>query len=283
MVVNRDTLANRALVAILVAITGGCAPAEPAEDVSSELAVSQRPALDPEELMRQLDRIDRAAAGIDSIFQPLPLLTPAREEALRSYTNAQQLERARSLGVGRNLSDEELSARLAEGRLVTLEDSDFWVVRDLDYSSPYVVPGVTELLSEVGTRFQARLAELGAPPFRLEVSSVLRSATDQAELRRVNPNAAGGESTHEYGTTVDVLYSAYSAPVEPIVDVRDVDDVLVPVLTRYAAIAAERVAARRSLELKAIVGAVLLELQQEGRVMVTLERQQPVFHMTVAR
>src|SRR5690606_15345165 len=199
MVVNRDTLANRALVAILVAITGGCAPAEPAEDVSSELAVSQRPALDPEELMRQLDRIDRAAAGIDSIFQPLPLLTPAREEALRSYTNAQQLERARSLGVGRNLSDEELSARLAEGRLVTLEDSDFWVVRDLDYSSPYVVPGVTELLSEVGTRFQARLAELGAPPFRLEVSSVLRSATDQAELRRVNPNAAGGESTHEYG------------------------------------------------------------------------------------
>jgi hypothetical protein len=33
----------------------------------------------------------------------------------------------------------------------------------------------------------------------------------------------------------------------------------------------------------AVLGGVLLELQNEGSVMVTLERLQPVYHMTVAR
>jgi hypothetical protein len=33
----------------------------------------------------------------------------------------------------------------------------------------------------------------------------------------------------------------------------------------------------------AVLGKVLLELQQEGAVMVTLEELQPVFHLTVAR
>jgi hypothetical protein len=47
--------------------------------------------------------------------------------------------------------------------------------------------------------------------------------------------------------------------------------------------AAERVAGRRALELKAILGAVLVEMQDEGKVMVTLDRLQPVYHMTVAR
>ena len=61
------------------------------------------------------------------------------------------------------------------------------------------------------------------------------------------------------------------------------DDSLEPHLIRYAAIAAERVAARRAMELRAILGEVLIELQNEGMVMVTLERLQPVYHMTVAR
>jgi hypothetical protein len=103
-------------------------------------------------------------------------------------------------------------------------------------------------------------------------------------LRRINPNAAEGESTHEYGTTVDVLYSAFAAPLRPIAELDVADDrSLEPLLSRYAAIAAERVAARRALELRAILGEVLIEMQNEGMVMVTLERLQPVYHMTVAR
>lgn len=234
-------------------------------------------------LGREAARVDSAAEAIDSIFQPLPLLRAADEEALRRYSNAAQLERARALGVGRSLSEAELEALVVEGRLVRLEDGEHWVVRDLDHSQPLAVPGVHALLTEIGERFHERLADLGAPPFRMEVTSVLRSAADQAALRRVNPNAARGESTHEYGTTVDVLYSAFSAPAEPIVamDAAEAESVSGH-LRRYADIAAERVAARRAMEIEAVLGAVLLEMQREGKVMVTFERQQPVFHMTLA-
>ena len=216
--------------------------------------------------------------------QPIPVTIVADPEALRRFGNAEQLARARALSPGRNLPADSLRGLLTSGRLVRLQDTEFWIVRDLDYSQPLVVPAVPGLLAEIGARFHRRLGELGAPPFRLEVSSVTRTAADQERLRQVNPNAAAGESTHEYGTTVDVLYSAYAAPLEPITPI-DAGGVewAEPFLTRYATIAAERVAARRALEIKAILGQVLLELQDEGRAMVTLERQQPVFHFTVAR
>ena len=45
----------------------------------------------------------------------------------------------------------------------------------------------------------------------------------------------------------------------------------------------ETAAARKSRELQAILGSVLNELRREGDVLVTLERQQPVYHVTVAR
>ena len=48
-----------------------------------------------------------------------------------------------------------------------------------------------------------------------------------------------------------------------------------------AAVVAEAVAARRSRELQAVLGRVILEMQSEGNVLVTLERQQTVFHLTV--
>jgi hypothetical protein len=275
-------LAGAAAAALLIpacqpAVEAG--PGEPATEPASGGTAAVELAL-----AREVARIDSAAVAIDSIFQPLPLLRPAQAQELRRFLNRDQLARARALGVGRQLPPERLTALEREERLVRLNDSEHWVIRDLDYSQPLAVPGVQALLTELGTRFQARLTELGAPAYRLEVTSVLRTAADQEALRRVNPNAARGESTHEYGTTVDVLYSAFTAPVEPIVQI-DAPEApwLEPHLRRYAAVAAERVAGRRALEIKAILGQVLLELQREGKVMVTIEQLQPVYHLTLAR
>jgi hypothetical protein len=95
---------------------------------------------------------------------------------------------------------------------------------------------------------------------------------------------------------VDLAYSAFAAPAEPALP-------LGPILTseagktaraerprwartylrRYLQVAAGRVAARRALELKAILGEVLLEVQREGLVMVTMERRQPASHLTLAQ
>jgi hypothetical protein len=160
----------------------------------------------------------------------------------------------------------------------------YWYVRELDYSSPLVTPDVVALLEEIGTRFHDRIADYGLPPLRLEVTSVLRTAADQQRLRRVNPNAARGESTHQFGTTIDIAYSSFRAPHDPQVMLETRGDAwLDPHLRRIEALAAETGAARMSRELQAILGHVLREMQNEGKVMVTMEVRQPVYHMTVAR
>ena len=159
-------------------------------------------------LEREIGRIDAEAGRIDSIFQPLPLLRPAQENALRRYDNAQQLARARALGVGRLLPPDRLTELRNEGALVLLEDTEHWVVRDMDHSQPLAVPAVHALLTRIGERFHARLAALGAPAFRMEVTSALRSAADQAELRRINPNAAEGRAP----TSTERRWTCSTAP-----------------------------------------------------------------------
>lgn len=269
-----------ALVAWLLVGCGG-SPVTGVGEETGGREVTGRKATAP--LERGIARVDSAVRAVDSIFKPLPLLTPPQEEALRAFGNAAQLAQARRRGIERGASGETLAALEREGRLVRLVDSEYWVMGDLDYSQQLVVPAVVGLLTEIGERFHERLAAIGAPDFRFEVSSALRSAADQEALRAVNPNAALGPSTHEHATTVDLLYSAFAAPAEPIAAVGVTGaEWATPFLERYAVVAAERLAARRALELKALLGAVLLEVQEEGRVMVTLERQQPVFHMTLA-
>lgn len=274
-------------LALPSAIQAGCVPGEggPPQvgDAAREAAEeSERSVIAV--LERELDRIAAVADSVDDLMLPLPFLRPAEEAGLRRFLAGPQLERARRLGISPGTDARALDGLVAEGSLVRIADSTaHWVIRELDYSSPYLVPAAEALLVELGERFQARLVEIGLPRFRMEVTSVLRSAEDQARLRAVNPNAAAGESTHQYGTTLDVAYSAFAAPVEPIADL-DLAEVpaLEPSVRRIAAMVAETVAARRSRELQAILGRVLAEMQGEGKVMVTLERLQPVFHMTVA-
>lgn len=237
---------------------------------------------------RVLDDAIRSLAqlsdSIDDILMPVPLLTPAQENVMRRFGNAAQLERARALGA-RPADSTQLAALRADGRLVELEDSTpLWAVRRLEHSAPYVTPDAHALLTRIAERFQQRLAAIGLPPYRVEVTSVLRTPQSQADLRRTNPNAAMGTSTHEYGTTLDIAYSSFAAPHEttPTFDTAELPW-LAPRLDVFARAGLEAAAARKSRELQAILGEVLINLQQAGDVMVTLERQQPVYHLTVAR
>jgi hypothetical protein len=263
-------------------LLGGCAPAQDRNTPPSTKDDARSAA---SALAREMLRMRARADTIDAIFQPMPLLRPAQEAALRRFGNDTQLAAARRLGVAPNTSEAELEQLVRAGRLVRLADSsEHWVVRRLDHSAPYVTPDAAALLRELAQRFHGALAEAGVPPYRLEVTSALRSAEDQARLRALNPNAAQGLSTHQYGTTFDVAYNAFAPPAAPIVQPEVAEaDWLEPHLVEVAAALAETVAARRSRELMAVLGTLLIDLQNEGRVMVTLERLQPVYHMTVAR
>jgi hypothetical protein len=270
--------------ALIAMMTPACAPAQDGETRPD--APATEGVTDAERVLtREMSRIEARTDSIDRIFQPLPLLRPAEEAVFTRFGNQQQLQRARALGIQPGPTADQLTTLQQEGRLVRLDESTgYWVIRELDYSVPLVVPSVQSLLVEIGERFHARLNDLDLPAFRYEITSVLRSADDQQALRRVNPNAAAGTSTHQFGTTIDIAYSAFAAPAEPVVSIESGESAwLRPHLESVAAAMTETVAARRSRELQAILGRVLIEMQQEGKVMVTMERLQPVYHMTVAR
>jgi len=233
-------------------------------------------------LAETIRRADAAAQVVDRTLAPYPLMTPAEENALRRYLNDAHVARARALGV-RAPNRAALDSLVAAGRLVQLEDSTrHWIVRP-SVSPAWVVPSTRALLAELGERFQARLDALGLPPYRIEVTSALRTTERQAALQGRNANAAA-VSSHEFGTTVDISYAAFAPPAELPPDfLAGAPEELRPHLERIGALALESVSARKSREMAAILGDVLREAQGEGLVLVIYERQQTVYHLTTAR
>jgi hypothetical protein len=227
-------------------------------------------------------RIDRAARSADRILSPMPVMTPAEEDDLRRYLNATHVARARALGV--RVTDEDMrDSLLAEGRLIQLEDStEHWIVRAGD--SAHVAPDLRALLEILGERFHAQLAELDLPPYRMEVTSALRTSRRQARLRRGNPNAAAGVSSHEFGTTVDLSYAAFAPPADrPDELLAEAPEDLQGTLEQLIDLSFESVSARKSRELGRVFSQVLNEAQDEGLALVIYERQQTVYHVTVGR
>jgi hypothetical protein len=227
-------------------------------------------------------RADRAADAADRILSPRPVMTPAQEEALRRYQTGAHVARARELGI-RISSEAVLDSLVAVGRLVELEDStEHWIVRR-GASPAYVLPHLRALLGEVGERFQQRLAELELPAYRLEITSATRSTERQDDLRDGNANAAA-LSSHEFGATVDVSYAAFAPPALRAEEIfTGVPTTLRPHAERLVDLAFESVSARKSRELGEILTRILIQAQDEGIAVVIYERQQTVYHLTVAR
>jgi hypothetical protein len=259
-------------VALVLAACGREAPPSPPSRDPAQVALE-------ETLVRALALAD----SVEDLLEPVPLMRPDEEEELRRFLAGPQLAASRRLGV-RALTRERIDSLAAAGIFVVLEDStEHWILRRVRNRPTYVVPHLRALLVELGGRFHARLAEMGLPPYRLEITSVLRTEEGQAALRERNTNAASGVSTHEYGTTVDIAYTAFAPPARtPDPLVVPAPSNLRPYLDQVAALVLESASARKSRELQKIFGDVLREAQREGLVLVTFERLQPVFHITVA-
>lgn len=275
------------LLLVLVFSSCGRAEREREREAAVEAAVEAARAdtyLEFERLLAQtVQEADRLAGSANRILRPLPVMTPAEENALRRFQNAAHVARARELGV-RVGSGAARDSLLADGRLIELEDSTlYWIVRPRT-SPARVVPHMRSLLEILGKRFQDRLAEMDLPPYRIEVTSALRTSQSQERLRATNANAASGVSSHEFGTTVDLSYAAFAPPADPPGEIpSDVPTDLAPHLERIVDWALESVSARKSRELGAIFSQVLREAQAEGLALVIYERQQTVYHLTVAQ
>ena len=262
------------------------------------LFTSCEPAADPvvesesdpvEPVIRALDQaLARQEAALDSVasrFEAIDDLKTAQELQLRRYLNAEHVERARRLGVGSVDGSKAIGRLVEEGRLVRLPDTtEHFYLQEFDYSVPFVTPDAARLLTIIGERLHADLRAANLPLYRFNVSSLLRTGDNQRALRRINPNAARGVSAHEFGTTLDIVVHIYDyVPREddalPGTVYPEIDERLETMRrARY-----EALGMRYWRHLKGLLGRVLIDLQQEGLALVTFERQQPVFHITVAR
>ena len=221
--------------------------------------------------------IQAHADSADKKLRRIPNLTRQERRALLADVNDIHTARARQVGIPRGSSVEKLSG---SGRLVRLRDStEYWVLRELDYSVPYVTPATEALLTEIGKRLHQRLDSLGIPRFRVEITSVLRTPENQSELRKRNANAAREVSAHEFGTTVDLAYRKWGPPVMDSIAGMPITGEL----RSWSDSVMVETARERGAELQAALGRVLHQLRREGRVLVRMERRQTVYHITTAR
>ena len=247
-------------------------------------ALTPPPAAPPPVATAALDSLDarlaRLRAGLERLEAPRPDEDAAlRRPATPGYAEHRRL--ADSLGVA-PVTDERALARLVRaGRLVPLVDTDGYVVRVLEHSKPFVTPATRDWLDAVATRFQARLRAAGLPPLRVVVSSALRTADLQADLRRTNRNATGGRSSHEYGVSVDFDYSDFRAPAAVAPLGLPATDRQGQAADRLARLATDDLARAYWVPLSGELLRVLADEQRAERALVLLESEQPVFHVTV--
>ena len=282
------------IVAIL--LIGSLSACQP-EDPDDGSAVSDGPAVGADE-GSAAPRLDAAAEArlratleerlmqIDTAVQRLPGLIASIRRDMRRHLNDAHVAAARRSGVGPVRDSAHVAALVRSGDLVQLPDSTrWWVLRDLSMSMPYVTPDTRAALEEIGRRFHTRLDEHGLPPFRLDVTSVLRTGKQQAALRRRNANAAETTSSHQFGTTLDIAYLSFAAPQSldhPSLTPAPGRQLPRP-LRRELTTRLDSLATRHAPHLEGELGAVLQELQRDGAVLPLRERSQPVFHITVAQ
>lgn len=168
--------------------------------------------------------------------------------------NDLQLSIAQRIGIHPAHSREEVEKM--KGRLVRIEDNDYYVVDSLTHSLPYLIPKAGDLLSSVGSNFLDSLEAKGLNPYKVVVTSVLRTLDDVRKLRHRNGNASE-KSAHFYGTTFDVSWKRF----EKVEDDRPMQDV-------------------NKDTLKLVLSEVLRDLRKAETCYVKYELKQGCFHIT---
>lgn len=90
-------------------------------------------------------------------------------------------------------------------QLVPIFSTRYYKVDSMYHSRPFLTPEAVLLLDYIGHRFRLLMNEYypSADEYRLVITSALRTAQSERNLRRVNRNATD-TSAHMYGTTFDI-------------------------------------------------------------------------------
>lgn len=140
--------------------------------------------------------------------------------------------------------------------IVKVKTCDDYLVDDLHYSMPYLVPCAAKLLHDIGRAFRDTIKARGGKEYRIKVTSMLRSTYSVSRLQRVNMTATSN-SCHLYGSTFDISWSKF--------DCRDSSYVI-------------------SLEsLKNILAEIVYDKREQGLCYAIFEARSGCFHITARK
>ncbi len=139
-------------------------------------------------------------------------------------------------------------------KLKHLKTTQYYHLGRLRYSEPYLTPSAKKLLDNICQDFALSLKAQGYPPYKLNVTSLLRTIKQQKKLSRNNSNAAK-RSAHCYGTTFDISWSKFTKVNK---EQKEISTII----------------------LKRVLGGVLLQYQKAGICYIVHERKQACFHIT---
>lgn len=97
---------------------------------------------------------------------------------------------------------------VSKGDLMQISESEYFFVDTMRYSYPFLTPDAANLLVEIGKRFQRKLEFTDFECVRFNVTSMLRTTSSVARLRRWNRTSIKN-SSHLHGTTFDISHTTF--------------------------------------------------------------------------
>lgn len=203
-----------------------------------------------------------AGCGKEPSAKAMKMNAPRNVRGVLSYKgsfgdlNDTHLLSARRIGIDPVSCRRE--AETSRGRVFHVFTNNSYKIDSLTHSIPYLVPQACLLLYKIGCNFQDSLGRKGLNPYRVIVTSVLRTKEDVRRLRKRNGNASLN-SAHFYGTTFDIAYNRFDKIEDA--DGCPTEDV-------------------RPGMLKQVLAEVLRDLKKKEECHVKYELKQGCFHVT---
>ena len=120
--------------------------------------------------------------------KPMKMNNPRNIRGVVSYKRAfndlndTHLKTAQAIGI-RPIADREAAEQMTR-KLDLVETCDYYTLDPLTHSIPFLVPKANDLLDNVGKNFLDSLENKGLNPYKVIVTSVLRTDADVKKLRK---------------------------------------------------------------------------------------------------
>ncbi len=176
----------------------------------------------------------------------------------RTFGDLNKLHLSAAHKIGIHPIDSRKEVGKVEDKLTEVSTNKYYHLDSLTHSIPYLVSPAHDLLQNIGSSFQDSLSAKGLNPYKVIVTSVLRTTNDVKRLRKTNVNSSLN-SAHFYGTTFDVSWKRFKQVADK--KGRPMQEV-------------------GSDTLKLVLSEVLRDLRKENQCYIKYELKQGCFHIT---